>query len=334
MARIMIEKFSFKKSNLISYFRISFIVLIPIALLCINISALGMGENRITITSMSENEPYNGIVQLTPISSDIIDEIMIIDHVQEVVSVVTKSYGLNFPEPPIGNFSDTLHPMDESISNDTPNWDDAFHGTPPDWNGTIPSRNFGERRNDMFDYVLEGIPLDILSTYMFYSIPDNVILGRLLQSNDSDFVYIGEDAQNYFNVSVGEQITIDGSSFTVIGIFSDINYSNYIYMNISDARNLLQLQGSELNTIYVYVDDIDSLDSVGTILEEEYPSFSIRYAGNPSLFKPQDQPYRLYNDLTGPENDLLTPGFEGVMLIIIIMGSIVYKRYFERSKSS
>lgn len=331
----MKKKYNFKKGHLITASHVSCLMVLFTVLLCSSIPAQTMDEYKITITSRGETEPYNGGFQLTPIDIDLIDEILMMDHVQEVVPVVTKSFGMNFTDDrPFGNFSENPPPMDNQIPGEPPSFDNNLDGAPPEWNGTYPNQDHRETMDDMFDYIIEGITLESLSTYSFYSIPANIVSGRSLQPTDSNIVYIGEDAQNYFNISVGEQITIEGSSFTVIGVFSDVNYSKYVYMNITDARTLLQLQDSEVNTLYVYVDESDSLESVGTAIQTQYTSLSIRYNGSPNSFRPQDQPNQPFDNPKDIGTDLYTPGFEGIMLITIISGFIVYKKLSKRRNSS
>jgi len=317
-----------KKGRLLPVVPLSYIMILFIVLLCSSIPAVTMDDHKLIITIQDNNEPYNGVFQLTPIDSDIIDDIMMMDHVQEVIPVVTRSYGMNFSKRPPGNFTDAPSTIDDPFPGELPHFDDSFHRSRPEWNKTFLDRDLSGDMNEMVDYIIEGVSLESLSTYTFYSIPSTVLSGRSLQPADSCNVYIGEDAQNYFNVSVGGQINIGGSSFTVIGIFQDKNYSKYVYMDITDARALLQLQDSEVNTLYVYIDESDSLESVGKALQEGYPSISIRYNGIPAPFKSQGQPYQYqpYNDPIGIGTELYTSGFEGILLITIVSGFVMYKK--------
>ena len=44
-----------------------------------------------------------------------------------------------------------------------------------------------------------------------------------------------------------------------------------MFMNMDDAQDLLDLDDSEVNAFYVYVDDEDNLKQVSSFIEEQYP---------------------------------------------------------------
>lgn len=278
-----------------------------------NAVAENIDEYIITVTRRGDQEGFIGGFESNPISLDIISDIMEIDHVEEIVPVVTQYYSMVPGSFPQRNFSD-----------DPPSWDESPGDAPPDWNGSRPDRNFDGRMQDMVDFIVEGIPLDLLNTYIFYTLPVVVVSGRLLDANDSSVVYIGEDAQKYFNVSIGEEIAIEDLNFTVVGIFSSDNYSKYVFMNTTDARILLNLQDYEVNTLYVYVDDLDSLEKVSTTIQERFTYLMTRYLGSTSSFRPPNDDLQLPD---GKGDNQFTPGFECIILVGVISIFILYRKF-------
>lgn len=307
---------------------ISCFFLVGMVLIC-NISAEEFNkENKITVTSAANSNDTNHMFQSNPISVTIADSLSEIDHVQLVVPVVIKIFGFNMDNRPSmddfpGNFTGGPLNGNNSLIREPPNWEDESPPSRPNndefpqWENESP---MDENMNRNFEgYIIEGTFPDSLNSIEYSYVPDTLLSGRMLEKDDTNVAYIGEEAQEYFNTSVGETISIQNVTFTVIGIFSDEELSNYVIMNITDAQNLLGYQYSEVNTFYVYVDDENYLEDVSSLIEENYPNFMIRYSGQNELFNPQNNnPFQSAN-VEQPNNDLMTPGFEFTFLICIML---------------
>jgi len=304
--------------NIFGFLNILCFLLLFTSVILSNAVAENIDEYIITVTRRGDQEGFIGGFGSNPISLDIISDIMEIDYVEEIVPVVTQYYGMVPGSFPQRNFSD-----------EPPNWDESPGDAPPDWNGSRPDRNFDGRMQDMVDFIVEGIPLDSLNTYIFYTLPVGVVSGRLLDANDSSVVYIGEDAQKYFNVSIGEEIAIEDLNFTVVGIFSSDNYSKYVFMNTTDARILLNLQDYEVNTLYVYVDELDSLEKVSTTIQERFTYLMTRYLGGTNSFRPPSDNFQVPY---GEKDDTSIPGFE-LFIVLIALSFIISHRKISKGGS-
>ncbi len=281
---------------------------------------------KITITSVDNSDPNIGLFQSNPMSMNIADILNEIDHVQFVFPVVTQIYGMNMDVFP-GNFSGG-HPMDNDFDGEPPNWDG---GSPPEAPGkgefpNLNNRSFIDRNRNinMGDYIVEGIILDSIDSSGYSYLPDTISSGRVLKANDTKMVYIGEDAQEYFNTTVGGTIEIDNVSFTVIGIFSDEDLSKYVFMNIDDSQNLLGIDDSEVNSFYVYVDDEDNLEVVCSVIEEQYPEFMLRYSGQTDSFNSSPHFPQTNDQGNLPMDNITTPGFELTLVVGVFLLCILY----------
>ncbi len=273
-------------------------------------------EHKITVTNKGDQQGFIGDFELKPFSLTIVDELYEINHIVEIVPVVVQSYGMHMGNRPFGNFT-----------GEPPNWNGSFDETPPDWNGSHPERNVDDRVQNMFDYVVEGVPLDLLSSFTFYTLPVEIVGGRQLEENDSSVVFIGEGARDYFNISVGDNITIEGINFTVIGVFSDGTYGKSVFMNITDARILLNLVDTEVNTLYVYVDELVFLDTVSNEIQDGFSYLMTKYLGNNNQIGPQDN---IPHFTDGDSKGISTPGFEFSLVFGVISFFIVFKKMFKR----
>ena len=296
-------------------------ILLFFLLLVGQISALGNEENKITISKRNDQQGFAFNLQLDPISIDVIDEIDQIDHVDEIVPLITQTYGENTNMPP-GNFSGNPFNRSEFDGN-PPDWNDLNNNGIPQLNGSRQNGDFNARMQEMFDYIIEAVALDALDTFQYYKLPSDVIEGRMLENNDTQVVYIGTDAQNYFNTSLGEMININNHSFRVIGIFSNDNYSKYIYMSLTDGQTILGLEEDEINSLYVYVDDVNNLEDVSTSIQNLHSDFMIRYQGNIGFNRSPGDTFKFPSETPDAS---FTPGFEIVLIACALMIFLFFKK--------
>ncbi len=290
-------------------------------------------ESKITITNIEQqtNQPegFGRDFNLLPISMDVIDQLSSINHILDVVPIVNYIY-YNLSLNPHGNFS----PDDFNRTMPPDGFPDNFNRTmPPDgFNGTRPSDIFPDdfssenKFQEATDYIVEGILLnsDFVSDYLIKNF--NLKEGDNLDKNDSYEVIIGLDAAEYFKTGFGGNITINGMNLIVKGIIENIEFSKYIFMNITDAQTIYGLNQDEVNTLYVYVDDSSYLEDVSSEISNQFQNFRSSYIGQQTNY-PFDvnQEDKQYNeDNLGDD----TPGFE---LILILSAMIFFICYFKKN---
>ncbi len=141
--------------------------------------------------------------------------------------------------------------------------------------------NEGETRFRMSDFTVKGIPLNELLNEQFPVFPTPIIDGRQFTVNDSGVVIIDQSLESYFdNASVGDAITIEDTDFTVIGICYTASAGGMaggmfgrggtVYMNISDAQDLIDMDSDEYSTLDVYAVNQSMVQSVVYDIEQNY----------------------------------------------------------------
>ena len=88
------------------------------------------------------------------------------------------------------------------------------------------------------EYTIEGLPLTSELVNNYPLLPTNLTDGRNLQAGDTGVVVLSENNSAYFNAGVGDNISILGQDFTVVGIHGTSSISDrlVLYMNLSDAQ--------------------------------------------------------------------------------------------------
>ncbi|MGB2798292.1 MAG: FtsX-like permease family protein, partial [Dehalococcoidia bacterium] len=123
-------------------------------------------------------------------------------------------------------------------------------------------------------YVVHGVPLDPELDEQYHVLPVSIVEGRSLEEDDSYSVLIGEELTDYFGAGVGETIDIEGTSFEVVGLYSSTMMENQVYMSLSTAQDLLNMEG-ELSMLMVYAESSSYVDAVAEAIESEYPYFMV-----------------------------------------------------------
>ncbi len=126
------------------------------------------------------------------------------------------------------------------------------------------------------DYTIVGIPLDSSLLGNYQILPTDIIEGRTLQEGDSGVVLLSSNNTQYFGVSVGDEVTILGKTFTVVGVYeptSSLGALN-LYMNISDAQTITGLEG-EVSRLDVYAQDQSYVDGIVSDISSLYPEFYV-----------------------------------------------------------
>ena len=202
---------------------------------------------KITVSNMTGNRPPS----YSEIQEYVIDNISGLEGVAEVVPRIEKSYGENMMQPPL---------------------DPPTRQGPGGGDGGRPQGGFQRMRAD---YVIEGIPLDPEITDRYHLLPLDIINGSNLAETDSMKVLIHRDLIDYFNASVGDNITIEDTEFTIIGIYYSALDNTTVYMNISDAREMLGLSGGSAYSLDVFAENVSLVDNVTDEVSYYYPDYSV-----------------------------------------------------------
>jgi putative ABC transport system permease protein len=126
------------------------------------------------------------------------------------------------------------------------------------------------------EYTIEGIPLtsDLLNNYPV--LPSNITAGSNLQAGDNGKVLLSENNSAYFNVGVGDTVTILNQSFTVVGIYSPASVSDTLklFMNLSDAQTITKNTGY-ITSLTVFAQSSDAVSQVATSISLVHPELAV-----------------------------------------------------------
>jgi len=167
-------------------------------------------------------------------------------------------------------------------------------------NTTSSSSGGGFMMRFSYDYMIRGATINSsLDGGYDAALPVNITEGRNLQEGDDNAVVIGEDLKDYFNAGVGDTVTIEGTGFKVVGVYSS-NRSSFeepvggetpgdfpgggnavfqmedkdVYMSLTTAQNLLNLQG-EVSQLTVYASDSSAVDDLVATIQSAYPDLMV-----------------------------------------------------------
>lgn len=147
--------------------------------------------------------------------------------------------------------------------------------------GTVVTQTtqFGEFDVIQPEYTVVGVPLDdsLLSNYPI--LPSDIVEGRTLVEGDSNAVLLSQNNTEYFDVGLNDQVTILGTDFTVVGIYSTTvtQEMDHLYMSLSEAQIITETEGN-ISRIDVYAINEDVIDEVQTEITDMYPEFSVSTA--------------------------------------------------------
>lgn len=254
---------------------------------------------------------FGGFSQASNISADSIENISKINYVEEVIPLIEKPVG----EVDFETMRAEMQKLRES----------------GDFNpGEGGFQEMQDLRMSFYDYIIMGVPTITSLDETYLILPENIVDGRKITENDQSMVLLREDltfSDGFFVGSkVGDIITIEGYDFTIAGIYSSDTNSNYVYMDISDAQEILGLEEGSAFTLNVYVDDKSVVDLVVYDISQLYPEFSVTaYSEIYSLFSERIESGReaeiagLQNEKSGIENQ----GYAIIIGLIIAVALIV-----------
>ncbi len=200
---------------------------------------------KITVSNMTGSRPPS----YSEIQEYIIDNISGLEGVADIVPRIEKSYG--------NNMDPVMPPTRQG---------------PGGGGGQRPQGGYSRMKAD---YVIEGIPLEPSLTDRYHLLPLDIIEGGNLVETDSMLVLIHRDLVDYFNASVGDNVTIEDTEFTVTGIYYSALQNTTVYMNISDAREMLGLDEGSSHIIDVYAENVSVVNNLTDEIGYWYPDFQI-----------------------------------------------------------
>ena len=101
---------------------------------------------------------------------------------------------------------------------------------------------------------------------------NNVVEGRTITSSDKHALMLSEQAADKFNKRAGSTIRINGTKFTVVGIFStDSQLLTRVFVtSFNDAQDLLNIPSDSVSLFYVLPEDPAFANNLKTILKFKY----------------------------------------------------------------
>jgi len=194
---------------------------------------------QISVINISgAKDPRGKMRSGSPIPQADIDEISSVNLVEDVVPTITQTYG------------------------------------DIDWAAVKGNRDPDDKLDymEMFDYIVNGVSLDPVLDEKYNILPSNIVEGNMLTEDDIGGVLIKEELKTFFNAGVGDSIEIENVSFEIIGVYSSETGVKNIYMNLSDAQELLEYEGS-VNQLSVYAVNESSVDVLVAELSDLFPDF-------------------------------------------------------------
>jgi hypothetical protein len=73
------------------------------------------------------------------------------------------------------------------------------------------------------DYTIVGVPLNSSLLDNYQILPTDIIEGRTLQEGDSGVVLLSSNNTQFFGVDVGDEVSILGKTFTVVGVYEPMS---------------------------------------------------------------------------------------------------------------
>jgi len=181
------------------------------------------------------------------------------------------------------------------------------------------------------EYIILGVPLDPSLDEQYHILPANIVDGRSLEEGDDDAVLIGEELTDYFEAGVGDIIDIEGTDFEVVGVYSSSIWEKDVYMSLSSAQDLLDLEG-KVTSLLVYAESVSAVDDIVAEIQSAYPDllvFAYKDISSGSSEHIQHQQERMIARLNDDLSRIQTLGFNitlvsGIIGALLIFGLMFY----------
>ena len=203
------------------------------------------------------------------VNESVMETIGTIDGVEAIVAFVSMSEGMPQREDFIGS---ATPPTDSSEgTSGMPSFPGG--GSAPDFSGI----DFSDMRS-MFSDVVKVLGVDLQEDYIAnYSIlPDTILEGRNLEAGETGSVLLTENLTAYYDVEVGGTITIENTTFTVVGLYQNTTSqgNRTVYMSLADAQEIYDL-GTNVSYLYVYVEDSSMAETIADAISLVYSDISV-----------------------------------------------------------
>jgi putative ABC transport system permease protein len=281
-------------------------------------------EKMIQVTTRRSGGLFGGSASIKNISADAIEVISQIEYVEEVIPLIRSSVGeIDFQE--IREEIKTLRQSGELDS------------------GEGGYQKIQDLITSSYDYTIMGVPTNYSLDETYLILPENIVSGNKITEHNQSMVMLREEltfSDGFFaDAEVGDKILIQGYEFTVAGIFLSDSNSNYVYMDISDARKVLGLEEGCAYNLNVYVDDKSVVDLVVYDISEMYPEYRVSsYSDIYSFFSERLESGReaeiigLQNEKSGIENQGYSIIFGLIIAVALIVLFLMMYTVKERTK--
>jgi putative ABC transport system permease protein len=122
-------------------------------------------------------------------------------------------------------------------------------------------------------YTITGVCLNSSFIDEYSVLPTNITAGRNLREGDSGVLLMSLNLTEYYGVGVGSEVEVNGTSFTVIGIYDQAGQNSMetrgVYMNLTDAQTITNEIGN-VSRLDVYAGDVSYVDTINTQIQSMY----------------------------------------------------------------
>ena len=155
-------------------------------------------------------------------------------------------------------------------------------------------------------YTISGVSLNASLIDTYQTPPTNITAGRNLAEGDSQVLVMSQNLTDYFGVDIGDQVQINGESFTIVGICDQAGEvqaeARTVYMDISDAQRVTDNIGN-MSSLDIYAQDISYVDGIAEAIEVTYSDLRVT-TYNDRLSQLQDMQTSYEETLTNAESTL------------------------------
>jgi putative ABC transport system permease protein len=176
------------------------------------------------------------------------------------------------------------------------------------------------------EYTIVGVPLNSSLIDNYPILPTNITEGQNLKQGDSGVVLLSLNNTEYFGVGVGGKVNINGTDFTVVGVYGSTSFEQktMLYMNITDAQRVTNYTG-EASVLDVYAENSSVADTVASEISSMYPELSVTSAKD-RLTQLQNMEQRYADMLNSAESNLgqtQTIATEEIIIAVVATSLIV-----------
>jgi len=124
-------------------------------------------------------------------------------------------------------------------------------------------------------YTITGVYLNssLIDEYSVLPTDTDMIAGRNLREGDSGVLLMSLNLTKYYGVGVGSEVEVNGTSFTVIGIYDQAGQNSIetrgVYMNLTDAQTVTNEIGN-VSRLDVYAENVSCVDTINAQIQTMY----------------------------------------------------------------